>query len=1217
MAKLRKFFTISVMAITVLSMSIVVAPEVQASASAGDLIKTDAYSTVYYLGEDGRRYGFPNEATFFSWYSDFSGVMTIPQSELESYRVAGMITMRPGTKLVKIQSDPRVYAVEPGGALRWIESEDAAKALYGEETWNQIIVDVPDAFIGNYTVNGKAYGASTDADIEATALDGSEYPDGAIVQWEGSADIYYIEDGKARKFASEAAMSANRYRMSDVVTATSVAMPALGADIVNAIADLINPALGSSAEGTQPDGASGLSVALAAGTPASQAIIADSTGNEYPQAFIPFTTVNFTASSDGDATVKTLKFNRIGIASDSDLGNLYLYDGDTQIAEYNSFSDKVVTFSNSSGLFTVSAGATKSITLRGDLARGSSSVSSGKTIGFKVDSAANVVTNGATVSGSFPLSGNLMSTASVSDLGHLYFSNYANTHPSTVKADEADKQLWTMSATADAQDMEIRYLKFTVVGTIATNDVQNIRLELAGTEIAQIDGLNSDKTAIFDLSDSPITIGSGQTKQLALRGDMHGGAGRTFKFTIQRSGDVMLYDTNYGVYVTPNITSPTTAFGIVQPTTGNGTTVDSGTLTVGVAADSPTGNIPDGATGVTFAKFSFYAAGEDVKVSDLSIKATGTGSDEVLANVKMLLDGSQVGTTVSTLTANNTATADFTFGNTFVVSAGKTSYVTIVADTTGNNIAAGDTLSVNLVAGSGNATGQVTLTSISTTAQTARTLTVQSGTASVVKNTAFSDRSSTNPNGTVSASDVKIGSFIITAGAGEAINVTQIGLKDDATTQLGDNFQNLKIKNSSGVQIGSTVASLNTTAGTYSFTPSSAIKIAAGQQYVVDVYADVKSSVADSATDLSPVCAFDSITATGDLTGTDASFTTDRNLQTAHIAAQGNLTITKDNDSPVSQLTVMGATDTELVKFKFAADAAEDINISKLVVNNLSSAAATGTIKNLKLFVDGEQVGQTVNFTGEYASTTYAVFDGLELTIPRNNNKVVTVKGDINSYDNGAASASTHELSIYPLYDGTNEPVSGVGASSGASITAGYLDIGGTTDVQVRGNQFGVYRTYITVAWADDTPSGASVGGAARTVAKINITNSANVGNYDTTIKALNFTIGQTGISLTADRQLKIYKDSISVGNLLATTQWIGSATENFGDTAITDAGMTNVAISPNSTKLFIVTMDTQDAGSDDKLDLNVGSTDVLWNDGVNNATAVNSLPLSPKTLTY
>ena len=85
MTKFRKAFTVSLMMVTVLAMSVVVAPNANAAASAGDLIKMDGLSSVYYLGADGKRYVFPNEATYFSWYGDFSSVKTIPQSELESY----------------------------------------------------------------------------------------------------------------------------------------------------------------------------------------------------------------------------------------------------------------------------------------------------------------------------------------------------------------------------------------------------------------------------------------------------------------------------------------------------------------------------------------------------------------------------------------------------------------------------------------------------------------------------------------------------------------------------------------------------------------------------------------------------------------------------------------------------------------------------------------------------------------------------------------------------------------------------------------------------------------------------------------------------------------------------------------------------------------------------------------------------------------------------
>ncbi|MBI4812717.1 hypothetical protein HY798_04790 [Candidatus Falkowbacteria bacterium] len=1207
MEKLRKILAISTIFVTVLSMSVVVAPSAGATASAGSLIKMSGLSSVYYLAADGKRYVFPNETTYFSWYSDFSSVVTIPQSELESYPLGKNVTMRSGVKLVKITTDPKVYAVEPNGSLKWVSSETTASTLYGSN-WAKRVVDVPDAFFTNYTI--------ASGEVSATA-----YPTGSLVKWSDSADVYYVNsDGTASKIASEAAFTANRFNWNDVISAT-IAKPTVGSDITGAVATLTDTSAGA---GGSAGAGTGLTVALASDTPASASIIADSTGNEYPQALIPFTKVNFTASADGDVKVTTVKFNRVGIAADSDLGNLYLYDGNTKLTEYTSFSSKVVTFSATSGLFTVSKGTTKAITLKGDLARGSTSVSSGKTIGFEVVAASSVVTDGASVSGSFPMTGNSMSTAAVTDLGHLYLSSYANTHPSTVKADEANKTLWTLNATADSQNMQISYLKFTMVGTIATTDIKNIKLELAGVQIAT-GVLAADNTLTFDLSASPIVINSGVTKQLALRGDMAGGSGRVFKFTIQRSADVVLYDTSYGVYVTPNITNTTTAFGVIEPTTGNGTSVSAGTLTLGVATDSPTGNIADGGTGLTLSKFSFYAAGEAVKVDNLTVKcATTTGSTFVLKNVKLLLDGSQVGTTDTSLTCDNgTDSTNYTFGNTFVIPAASTRYLTIVADTTDSTVDAGDTVHADLVTpGAANATGQTTLTSITSTAQTGRTLTVAAGTASAVKNTAFANRSSASPSGTVSATNVQIASFIITAGAGEAIDVTQIVLADDSTTEMGDNFQNLKIMNGT-TQIGSTVSSLNTTAGNYTFTPSSAIRISAGQQYIVDVYADIKSSVADSATALAPVIKFGSLTATGVNTGTSASYDpTDIALQTAYISAQGNLTITLDTDSPLAQQLVMGATDQTLAKFKLAADAAEDINITKLVLNNLMTTAGTGTIKNIKLYDGTTQVGQAVTPTTDYATTTYGAFSGISLTITRNSNKIITVKGDVTSSDAGGTSGSTHELSVYPTYDGTNEPVTATGASSGQSITSGYLDIGGTTDVQVRGNQMTVYKTKVTVAFAADTPSGASVGGDDMTVAKINITNSANTGNYSANIAALNFAISQTDISNTADRELKIYKDSISSGNLLVTTNWVAAGNQNFGDTAITDAGMTDVEISAGATKLFIITMDTQNAGTNDKLSVNMAAGDIIWDDntdttGTDDIATVDSLPLTPKTLTY
>ncbi|HAM88571.1 TPA: hypothetical protein DDY55_05660 [Candidatus Falkowbacteria bacterium] len=120
--------------------------------AAGTVIKGSGLSTLYYLAEDGKRYVFPNDKVFFSWYDDFSQVKEVLTEELYNYPLGGNVTYRPGALLVKIQTDPKVYAVSENGKLRWLKNENIAKTLYGNN-WNKLIDDVPDAFFTNYSVS--------------------------------------------------------------------------------------------------------------------------------------------------------------------------------------------------------------------------------------------------------------------------------------------------------------------------------------------------------------------------------------------------------------------------------------------------------------------------------------------------------------------------------------------------------------------------------------------------------------------------------------------------------------------------------------------------------------------------------------------------------------------------------------------------------------------------------------------------------------------------------------------------------------------------------------------------------------------------------------------------------------------------------------------------------------------------------------------------------
>lgn len=116
-----------------------------------DLIKGSG-PTVYYFAQDGHRYVFPNEKVYFSWYRDFSGVKTIPDSHLSSIPLGRTnVTYRPGFKMLKVTTDPRIYVVDRGGVLRHVATEQLARTLYNLN-WNDRVDDVPDAFFTNYRV---------------------------------------------------------------------------------------------------------------------------------------------------------------------------------------------------------------------------------------------------------------------------------------------------------------------------------------------------------------------------------------------------------------------------------------------------------------------------------------------------------------------------------------------------------------------------------------------------------------------------------------------------------------------------------------------------------------------------------------------------------------------------------------------------------------------------------------------------------------------------------------------------------------------------------------------------------------------------------------------------------------------------------------------------------------------------------------------------------
>ena len=114
---------------------------------------------------------------------------------MASISLGNNVAMREGTCLIKIQSIPNVYAVEPGGVIRWITTQELAEGLYGDG-WNNKIKDVSDAFFPDYTKGN-----------DITEL---SHPTGSLIKYEGAAEVYYIENGK--RYISSSVFTNNMYQ---------------------------------------------------------------------------------------------------------------------------------------------------------------------------------------------------------------------------------------------------------------------------------------------------------------------------------------------------------------------------------------------------------------------------------------------------------------------------------------------------------------------------------------------------------------------------------------------------------------------------------------------------------------------------------------------------------------------------------------------------------------------------------------------------------------------------------------------------------------------------------------------------------------------------------------------------------------------------------------------------------------------------------------------
>lgn len=546
-----------------------------AAATPGSLIKMNGLSSVYYLGQDGKRYVFPAQNIYFSWYKDFSGVVTISQSELESYPLGANITMRPGTRLVKITTNPKVYAVEPGGNLRAIPDEATAKALYGDN-WNKRVSDVADAFFTNYKMGNQ--------------LASNEVPAGSLVKNAGNASVYYFDGTNYRSIANEAAFNANRFSFDNVMTISNTITAGGTAITANEFA---NPDSSATGVGVIPGQGTGLTVALSSNTPASQTI-----PNGVSVEMLKF---NVTASSDGDVNVTGVKFSAIGLGNAGDINEVTVYSDGVRLGNSKDVDSNKIAQISFNNTLVIAKGTTKTITVKANMEDTVTPVATGH-YGLSINKAADIFTT-ATVSGSFPINGNDMSATTVTDLGQLTINNDGTL--SNVKLGDKQATLAKIKVSANGNE-DITFSSITLkkdsVSTAADDDFENVKLYMDGSAVSAATAI-SGKYVTFNMT-SPITITKNNNKRFVVKGDVVDGATKTLKLFLDSTADVTATGNHYGY-----------AAKIDKKLTGNTVTIDAGSITI-EKVNAANDKIRKDTTDVEFGSFKITAnSGKNVELS--------------------------------------------------------------------------------------------------------------------------------------------------------------------------------------------------------------------------------------------------------------------------------------------------------------------------------------------------------------------------------------------------------------------------------------------------------------------------------------------------------------------------------------------------------------------------------------------------------------------------
>lgn len=860
---------------------------------------------------------------------------------------------------------------------------------------------------------------------------------------------------------------------------------------------------------TTPPPAGAVSVMLDSTSPGQGAVLQG-------QALADLAHYRFTNNSGSEAVVTSVVLARSGLSSDSTLSNVYLFIGAERKTDAANVSSGTITFNNSSGIFKVPAGGSVIVSVQADIADSTA----GQIVGVAL------VSTVPAVSGTLPLTANYQSVAAAA-MGTVALTYTGPTGSTDNPANEV--RIFEASTVVSTHKARLEALTIENRGTTKDGDLRNLKLYIDGVQVGStVNGFVADR-ATFDLRSTPVILNTG-TRIIKVLGDIVGGSSYTYNVQVRRASDVRVIDVDLGQPILAT-TFP------VAPATAN--TISGGALSITKAAASPSGNISLGATNVKMATFDFRATGEDVKIEAMTVDTDTSISVGGLDNGKVFVNGSQVGSTVDIAEAGTT---EFTFGSSFIAKAGAVTVVDIYADaktSTSTNLLNTETVDVGVSVAAADTEGLNSGNAI-----TANITEVEGTSRTVSASTLTATKASGYGNQTMIAGtpNAKLGSFTLSAGSTEGINVNTIviNLPSNNAASLTD----LMLKdNSSGTQIGST----RTPSTDNSFSVNLAVPVSGTK--TIDVYGNIKAG-SNIGTILATVDA--TTGGTGAVTANSTTVGTDLDLQTITLGS-GTITVAVNNGStPNSYNAISGSTDVKVGTFRFTTQYSS-FTVDELKIKIPTDAATSVSLVTLKWTGGSASAPLAVPLTSSAQTHATSTFTGLGMIIPAN------ASGDLDVYVNLtsiASNASSTGKAVSVLID-ANEGFKATdgGGTSDTSAAAADLNSAATTG---KGTVY--LRKSIPTLSAVALDSTVLSAGSNQVLGRVKI---AADSAGDVGWKKISFTVNKTSaITLGATTTVALYEGSNLVGGVFGTTTSaiVGTSVDTLGGQ--TSGNLTFVATS-------------------------------------------------------